>query len=130
MPFTASSIEPDVAFFNIDVNDWITGVTPATHKSQYLSILAATAVDSDLILQTGVSSATTTTAQANQLAIVAQTRYAALEYGAPVVDIYRSWGTRQLAGTQGYFGVLSDPVHPSAEGYTDIGNRWATALGF
>lgn len=128
---------PDLVLINLDINDWITGVTPGlydlvtttTHFAQVQKIITAAKATADVILMTGNPSLPASYSAATQNLILAPTRELAALNNAPLVDLNAEWGDYATALANGLMAPNNDAVHPGRPGYLDIANRVANVSG-
>lgn len=125
---TLAAIAPDLVVFSPGINDWGSGVTPATYATNIQAVITAAQLYADVLLVTATPTASSSTAIATQLGIVQQTRLTAAEDGLPLVDTYNAFASYSFAQSiLGYF--TSDLIHPNVTGYNRQAQLIQQALG-
>lgn len=114
----------DLAFIGLMINDWNTGITPATFQANYEAIIAmwkAAASNPNLVLtvpaQAQNGAATPVYAWSQYVSVI----YALADaYDLPLVDFNHRWNDNWTqANTLGLQNGNTSPFHPTAAGYQD-----------
>lgn len=109
-----AGLAPDGVIYNLGINDWIDTDTPEQFDASSRAILDVAAVSAGIAIVLPWSSATSVEFQGNQDQFIKKMRLMAIDYNAPVFDLYDHFGPNaNWEGTLGY----GDGIHPNAAGY-------------
>jgi len=121
---------PDLTIINLGINDWLTGVLPATYSTNIEVLIAKARLSGDVAIMTGAPSAIGSASQAVQDGITQVCRALAEKYNCPLIDVSGEWGNYVTAADaiNGFYAPAGDPVHPGAVGYGDVARLTNAAL--
>jgi lysophospholipase L1-like esterase len=126
------TLAPDVILLDLGINDWNTGTgeSIASFTSNMQALITAWKPTSDIILVTPAPSSIAGTGVpplATQEQYVAATYSLAAANNLPIIDNFNRWGSFELKNPAPFL-FYGNPLHPSANGYSDFAQSIAAQL--